>query len=146
MTYAAIREVLVGAACGDGVAMHRLSGARRWSLLLLAGTALLAIAMVPRGVVRTTEAAQERGVASVSTDSLRYESAGGAHTELPGVRAVVSREERDAVSFATPPAVIGSVAVARPGGLGSPVADSTPGASPAPATLATASRAPPSSV
>ncbi len=73
---------------------------RQRATLLLAALALVAIALIPRGVVRTTLAiADESPSTTQSTVTTAIPSVGHAETddaELPGVRALVAREERDA--------------------------------------------------
>lgn len=76
------------------------SSRRRAALLLLAAVALVAIALIPRGVVRTTLAiaddppstAQSTGASSIPS----VEHVDVDDVELPGVRALVAREEQDA--------------------------------------------------
>lgn len=80
--------------------MDRPAGLPRWVVLFVAAAALAAIAMIPRGVVRTTVAIDEFGpvfvsLAGTTEDSPDIDERQRVDHELPGVRAVVSREERD---------------------------------------------------
>ena len=72
--------------------MDRPHGQPRWAFLLLACVALLAVAMVPRGMVRATVASQIGAPAPVAGEHLDARDAPG--RDLPGVRVVVSREEQ----------------------------------------------------
>jgi hypothetical protein len=88
--------------------MPRPTGRPGWALLALACAALLAVAVIPRGVVRTIEAVQLADPVTVPDDAVRAEAPSDDPAELPGVRAVVSREERD---VDLPPAPLGTTEV-----------------------------------
>lgn len=80
--------------------MDRSHGSRRrCAALLIAAIALVAIALIPRGVVRTTLAVAERDPSTTESatkaDTPIVGDAADDRSELPGVRALVAREERD---------------------------------------------------
>ena len=81
--------------------MGRSHGSRRrYAVLLVAAIALVAIALIPRGVVRTTLAVADHEpptrAAATSPDTPTVGDATDDRRELPGVRALVAREEREA--------------------------------------------------
>lgn len=71
-------------------------GTSRWLLLFCACIALAATAAVPRGLLRATVVSQlDRGVeTSADVEGEAYDTVEPG-AELPGVRVVISREERD---------------------------------------------------
>lgn len=81
--------------------MDRSHGShRRCAALLIAAIALVAIALIPRGVVRTTLAVADRdpstAASATKAETPTVDDATDDRSELPGVRALVAREERDA--------------------------------------------------
>lgn len=66
------------------------------SLVVLAVLAVAAIALVPRGLVRATAAAQLTERSAVSAAEPAIGGALDADPDLPGVRALIAREEQDA--------------------------------------------------
>lgn len=123
---------------------------RRAALMLLAAIALVAIALIPRGVVRTTIAivgespSTVQSTAATSIPSVEHVDVDD--VELPGVRALVAREELDATILHGPGAGVLTVAATAPtdhGGDPSTLRDrSVPAPWPVPASPA-GSRAPP---
>lgn len=118
----------------------------RWALLLLLCAAVAAVAMIPRGIVRTTEARQLREATPLSAEHLRIDSPTTHGSELPGVRAVVSREERDGGATTASATFEGVPDVHDSGGGDAELAHRTDGPGPGAGHTAAGSRAPPTAI
>jgi hypothetical protein len=129
--------------------MRRTRGLPGQVFVVLAIVALASVALAPRGMLRAAVADDlELGLATAEVDG-----AGTIHHEessvvLPGVRALVSREEQNAHqalldALATPPAPASTAAAPTPG----PVVEPRVATPPLPAPPAeNGDRAPPSSI
>lgn len=128
--------------------MPRPYGPRFFAFLLLACAAIVAIAMIPRGVVRAIEASQFDHHLEVDAGSVHLTERPSHGSELPGVRAVVSREERELAAGAAEvgDTVPGTVALHAVDGVPSAEQAASPGDPSQQLATTTRSRAPPPSI
>jgi hypothetical protein len=123
-------------------------GTSRWLLLFCACIALAATAAIPRGLLRATVLSQlDRGVeTSAGAEEEAYDTVEPA-AELPGVRVVISREEREVENLIT---LLAAVPDATPVPSGDPGLEAHhPVEQPSPCAAARgtcAPRAPPASI
>lgn len=130
--------------------MRRTRGLLAQVFVVLAIAALASVALAPRGMLRAAVADDlDLGAATAEVDGAGTIDHEDSSVVLPGVRALVSREEQDAQealrdALATPPAPESTAAPARTPG---PVVEASVAAPPLPAPSAeNGDRAPPSSI
>ncbi len=129
--------------------MRRTRGLLAQVFVVLAIAALASVALAPRGMVRAAVADDlDLGAATAEVDGAGTIDHEDSSVVLPGVRALVSREEQDAQealrdALATPPAPSTAAPARTPG----PVVEASVAAPPLPAPSAeNGDRAPPSSI
>ncbi|HEY1117830.1 MAG TPA: hypothetical protein VGE43_09005 [Acidimicrobiales bacterium] len=129
--------------------MRRTRGLLAQVFVVLAIAALASVALAPRGMLRAAVADDlDLGAATAEVDGAGTIDHEDSSVVLPGVRALVSREEQDAQealrdALATPPAPSTAAPARTPG----PVVEASVAAPPLPAPSAeNGDRAPPSSI